>query len=65
MVEVKPVVDSRDQQADVASLGLPQGDFCDKLGCKHLPNTIVQRLFGNGAEELVAGDLPGMEVNAS
>ena len=34
-------------------------------GIEHFPHDIVEDLFGDGPEELIAGDLPGVQVDAS
>ena len=33
-------------------------------GVDHFPHYIVENLFGAGAQELVAGDLPGVKADA-
>jgi hypothetical protein len=37
---------------------------CARANVRHFAYHIVQNLSGDGAEELVAGHLPGVEVNA-
>jgi hypothetical protein len=34
------------------------------LRIEHFPHDIVQDFLGDGAEELVAGDLPGVQIDA-